>query len=161
MVCQNGNYLYPGQYSQTNCRSQIGWYGLWGENNLMAIPSTFMESMSWWSHDWGKFIFLSQIPPIPIYFVRPVKSLWSESAIHSQDTEGCLTKIRAIHSYTLICTYNCVVLLLLLLSTKVRECIARSFVRPPSVPWRWSALSLHKDLTGSMEYIGMVGICNI
>ena len=44
--------------------------------------------------------------------------LRSKSMLHSQSTEGGLTKIQAIHSRTLVCTYNCVVSLLLLLSTK-------------------------------------------
>jgi hypothetical protein len=56
IVYQDGNYLYPGQYSQTICWSQIEWYLLWGGNILMTRPSTFLESRSWWGHDWGKFI---------------------------------------------------------------------------------------------------------
>ena len=51
---QDGNYLYPGQYSQTICRSQIGWYGLLGWSILMARPSTFLESRLWWDQDCGK-----------------------------------------------------------------------------------------------------------
>ena len=47
IVYQDGNYLYPGQYSQTICQSQIGWYHLWGGNILMTRPSTFLESRSW------------------------------------------------------------------------------------------------------------------
>ena len=55
--------------------------------------------------------------PYP-YIFRWAGSLWSESALHRQGTEGGLTKLRAIHTRTLVCTYNCVVSLLLLLSTK-------------------------------------------
>ena len=33
------------------CQSQIGWYCLWGRNILMARPSTFLESRSWWGYD--------------------------------------------------------------------------------------------------------------
>ena len=54
--------------------------------------------------------------PYP-YIFRWAGSLWSESALHRQGTEGGLTKLRAIHTRTLVCTYNCVVSLLLLLST--------------------------------------------
>ena len=56
IVYQDGNYLYPGQYSQTIWRSQIGWYPLRGGNILMARPSTFLERRSWLGHDCGKFI---------------------------------------------------------------------------------------------------------
>ena len=38
IVYQDGNYLYPGQYSQTICQAQIGWYLLHGGNILMARP---------------------------------------------------------------------------------------------------------------------------
>ena len=59
IVYQDGDYLYPGQYSQTICRSQIGWYRLWGRNILMARSSTFLESRPWWwGHDYRKFIHL-------------------------------------------------------------------------------------------------------
>ena len=40
IVYQDGDYLYPGQHSQTICRLQIGWYRLQGGNILMARPST-------------------------------------------------------------------------------------------------------------------------
>ena len=43
------------------------------------------------------------------YIFRWAESLWSESALHRQGTEGGLTKLRAIHTRTLVCTYNCVV----------------------------------------------------
>ena len=46
ILYQDGNYLYPGQCSQTIRGSQIGWYRLRGENILMARPSTFLESRS-------------------------------------------------------------------------------------------------------------------
>ena len=57
IVYQDGNYLYPGQYSQTICRLQIRWYRLWGRNILMARPSTFLESRSWW----GQFIYFTKL----------------------------------------------------------------------------------------------------
>jgi hypothetical protein len=34
IVYQEGNYLYRGQYSQTICQSQIGWYHLQGRKIL-------------------------------------------------------------------------------------------------------------------------------
>ena len=34
----------------------VGWCCLCGGNILMARPSTFLESRSWWGHDCGKFI---------------------------------------------------------------------------------------------------------
>ena len=56
IVYQDGDYLYPGQYSRTLCWLQIWWYCLWVRNILMTRPSTFLESRSWWGHDCGKFI---------------------------------------------------------------------------------------------------------
>ena len=50
IVYQDGNYLYPGQYSQTICWLQIRWYSLWGGNILLVRPSTFLESRSWSWH---------------------------------------------------------------------------------------------------------------
>ena len=41
IVYQDGDYLYSGQYSQTICRSQIGWYLLQSRNILKARPSTY------------------------------------------------------------------------------------------------------------------------
>ena len=66
IVYQDGNNLYPSKYSQTICWSQFGWYCLWGGNILMARPSTFLESRSWWGHDCGKSTTLESginIPP--------------------------------------------------------------------------------------------------
>ena len=70
IVYQDGNYLYPGQYSQTIYRLQIRWYHLLGGNILMARPSTFLESRSWRGHDYGKFIYQSlwKTNSIIIYF---------------------------------------------------------------------------------------------
>ena len=44
IVYQDGDYLYPGQYNQTICWLQIGWYCLWGGNILMARTSTFLKA---------------------------------------------------------------------------------------------------------------------
>ena len=68
IVYQDGNYLYPRQYSQNICWSQI-----WGGNILMARPSTFLESRTWWGHDYGKVIYL--ITNVPNY--RLAKNLLS------------------------------------------------------------------------------------
>ena len=59
IVYQDGNYLYPGL---VDCRLD-DMYRLWGRNILMARPSTFLESRSWWGHDFGKFnLFLGKAP---------------------------------------------------------------------------------------------------
>ena len=68
IVYQDGNFLYPRLYSQNICWSQI-----WGGNILMARPSTFLESRTWWGHDYGKVIYL--ITNVPNY--RLAKNLLS------------------------------------------------------------------------------------
>ena len=97
IVYQDGNYLYPVQYRQTICWSQIRWYPL--EVILMAWPSTFLESRPWWGHDCGKFItiiifisgksgictsghkFSDPPPPVQIGLIIPLRIQWIQVLI--------------------------------------------------------------------------------
>ena len=46
IVYQDGDYLYPCQYSQTICRLQIGWYHLCSGNILIQGPVHFWKAGS-------------------------------------------------------------------------------------------------------------------
>ena len=72
IVYQDGDYLYPGQYSQALCWSQIGWYCLPGGKSLMARPSTFLEHRSLWGHECWKYIYLSTLISLSLSKVEQV-----------------------------------------------------------------------------------------
>ena len=82
IVYQDSSYLYCGQYIEIIFGSQIGWYFLQGGNILIARPSSFLESRSWWGTGWwGRFkwkIMCIQ-NPFKIHFYYRNEVLWCPS----------------------------------------------------------------------------------